>query len=85
MNDLLDVEQQALVAAEDQPGERDPRADRAQVEAAHAVLAAEEQLLENRQRRGCRRTVWMYSSCPRTPSDIRLFCLRNARRLRPSA
>ena len=46
---LLDVEQQALVAAEHEAGERIGRSDRADVEAADAVLAAEEQLLEDRQ------------------------------------
>ena len=49
MNDLLDVEQQALVAAEHEAGDGILRADRADVEAADAVLAAEEQLLEDRQ------------------------------------
>ena len=41
--------EQALVAADDQPGRRIARADAADVEAADAVFAAEEQLLEDRQ------------------------------------
>ena len=46
--DLLDVEQQALVAAEHQARREIRRTDGSQVEAAHAVLAAEKQLLEDR-------------------------------------
>ena len=47
---VLGVEQQALVAAEHDERARHRRPDRADVEAAHAVLAAEEQPLEDRQR-----------------------------------
>jgi hypothetical protein len=47
---FFDVEQQQLVAAEHQAGLRILRADRSDVEAADRVLAAEEQLLEDRQR-----------------------------------
>src|SRR2546425_3104315 len=48
-DELLDVEQQALVAAKDQPGVWILGADRSDVEAAHAVLTALEELRENRQ------------------------------------
>src|SRR5262249_49277439 len=47
---LFEVEEQALVAADDQiRRQRIAGADRADVETAYAVLAAEEQLLEDRQ------------------------------------
>src|SRR4051812_1252119 len=46
---ILGVEQQALVAADDQLRCRIARADAADIEAANAVFAPEEQFLENRQ------------------------------------
>ena len=49
MDDLLDDEEETLVAAQDEPSLRIRRPDRAQFEPADAVLATEEQLLENRQ------------------------------------
>src|SRR2546427_8705024 len=48
-NLLLDVEVEQLVAAENQAGDRIGRSNRPDVESAYAVLAPEEQLLENRQ------------------------------------
>src|SRR5437667_10134522 len=48
-DELLDVEQQALVAAKDEPGNWILGTDRSDVEAAHGVLTAHEQLRENRQ------------------------------------
>ena len=57
VDQVLGVEQQALVAAEHEAGDRVARADGADVEAADAVFAAEEQLLEDRQRRSCCRTA----------------------------
>jgi hypothetical protein len=50
-NQVLDVAEQALVAADDDARERIARPHRPDIEPAHAVLAAEEQLLEDRQHR----------------------------------
>src|SRR6185369_3527148 len=47
---LLDVEQQTLVAAQDEARDRVRRPDAADVEPADRILAAQEQLRENRQR-----------------------------------
>src|SRR5439155_14130097 len=54
---LFHVEQHALVAAEDETRRRILRSDAADVEAADAVLAALEQLLENRQLARTRKRV----------------------------
>src|SRR5207244_1098699 len=47
--EILQVEVEQLIAAENQAGDRIGRSDRPDVESAYAVLAPEEQLLENRQ------------------------------------
>ncbi len=102
VDDLLEVEQQALVAAEHQAGDSEVRSGPidAEVEAADAVLAAEEQLLEDRQvercaegagrtrpGRGSRATS--ARSAGRTtrlrPSACRSWCCRRARRDRSTA
>ena len=63
VNLLFDVEQQALVAAERSgTAGRIGRTDRADIEPADAVFAAEEQLLENRQLVCVPVNWWMYSS-----------------------
>ena len=56
VDQVLGIEQEALVAAEDETGRRIARTDAADVEAADAVLAAEEQPSRRSAAPGCCRT-----------------------------
>ena len=76
-NQVFGVEQQALVAADDDPAVRILGPDAPQIVAADAVSAAQHQPLEDGQRAASCRTDVMYSTWARRPSEVFDVCRRN--------